>query len=134
MTPVVIDNSVFVAWCMSDEEDPLAVAAMARVTEYGGVVPRIWWYELRNVLLMNERRKRISRQEVSDTLADSRALGISVDDRHDEHQLIEFSRRFQLTVNDAAYLEVASRLRLPLATLDRRLREAAEALGIAILQ
>lgn len=118
---------------MSDEEDPLAVAAMARVTEHGGVLPRIWWYELRNALLLNERRKRISPQQVSDTVADSRALGISVDDRHDEDQLIEFSRRSQLGAHEAAYLEVASRLRLPLATLDPRLREAAETLGIAIL-
>ena len=56
MTPIVIDNSVFLAWCMGDEEEPTANSAMQQVIEQGGVTPRIWWYELRNALLVNERR------------------------------------------------------------------------------
>ena len=51
MTPIVIDNSVFLAWCMADEEEPTATSAMQHVVEEGGVAPRIWWYELRNVPL-----------------------------------------------------------------------------------
>ena len=53
---------------MGDEEEPTAAVAMRHVAEQGGVAPRIWWYELRNALLVNERRGRISRQQVSDTL------------------------------------------------------------------
>ena len=134
MTPIVIDNSVFLAWCMGDEEEPTAVSAMQHVAEEGGVTPRIWWYELRNALLMNERRGRISPQQVSDTLTDSLALGLSIDDEHDETLLLDLSRRFELTVYAATYLEVAFRRSLPLATLDHRLRKAAETVGVAIVQ
>ena len=132
MTSIVIDNSVFLAWCLGDEENPVATGAMRRVAEEGGVVPRIWWYELRNALLMNERRGRISPQQVSDTLADSLALGIVIDEEHDDSLILDFARRLKLTVYDAAYLEIAFRRSLPLATLDQRLREAAEAIGVAI--
>ena len=115
---------------MGDEDDPAATIVMRRVTEEGGVAPRIWWYELRNALLVNERRGRISAQKVSDTLADSLALGIETDNGHDEPLLLNFARKFELSVYDAAYLEVAYRRGLPLATLDRRMREAADAVGI----
>ena len=118
---------------MGDEEDPTAAGAMQHVAQHGGVAPRIWWYELRNALLMNERRGRISRQQVSDTLADSLALGISIDAAHEESQLLDLARRFELSVYDAAYLETALRRSLPLATLDRRLLEAAEVLGVALV-
>ena len=133
MTSIVVDNSLFLAWCLADEEEPTATGAMQRVAEAGGVAPRIWWYELRNALLVNERRGRIFSQQVSDTLADSLALGISIDDQHDESRLLELARRHGLTVYDAAYLEVAFRRGLPLATLDHRLREAAEAIGVAVV-
>ena len=132
MTSIVIDNSVFLAWCLGDEENPVATGAMQRVAEEGGVVPRIWWYELRNALLMNERRGRISPQQVSDTLADSLALGIVIDEEHDDSLILDFARRLKLTVYDAAYLEIAFRRSLPLATLGQRLREAAEAIGVEI--
>ena len=132
MTSIVIDNSVFLAWCLGDEENPVATGAMQRVAEEGGVVPRIWWYELRNALLMNERRGRISPQQVSDTLADSLALGIVIDEEHDDSLILDFARRLKLTVYDAAYLEIAFRRSLPLATLDQRLREAAEPIGVEL--
>ena len=119
---------------MGDEEEPTANSAMRQVIEQGGVAPRIWWYELRNALLVNERRGRISPQQVSDTLADSLALGILMDDEHDESRLFDLARRYELTVYDTAYLEVAARRSLPLATLDRRLRAAAESIGIAVVQ
>ena len=133
MKPVVVDNSVFLAWCLGDEEEPAATSAMEHVAERGGVVPRIWWYELRNALLMNERRGRITQQQVSDTLADSLEMGISIDDAHQESLLLDLARRFNLSVYDAAYLETALRRSLPLATLDHRMRKAAEALGVTLL-
>ena len=134
MTSIVIDNSVFLAWCLADEEEPTAIGAMQQVAEEGGVAPRIWWCELRDALLVNERRGRMSPQQVSDTLTDSLALGISMDDQHDESRLLELARRHGLTVDDAAYLEAAFRRGLPLATLDFRPREAAQAAGVAVVQ
>ena len=87
---------------------------------------------MRNALLTNERRGRISLRQVSDTLADSLALGIAIDDEHDGSLLLDIARAHGLTVYDATYLEVAIRRSLPHATLDRRLSKAAEAVGIAI--
>ena len=60
-------------------------------------------------------------------------MSIEIDDNHDGSQLLDFTRRFNLTVYDAAYLEVAFRRSLPLATLDHRLRKAADAIGIEII-
>ncbi|MDE0706101.1 MAG: type II toxin-antitoxin system VapC family toxin [Rhodospirillaceae bacterium] len=130
---VVIDCSVFLAWCMADEEEPAAVEAMRRVAESGGIAPGIWWYELRNALLVNERRGRITPQQVSDTLADGAALSIETDSEHDEATVLGFARQHSLTVYDAAYLEVAFRRGLPLATLDRRLCSAAADNGIGVI-
>lgn len=129
---IIVDNSVFLAWCMADEDDPTAAAALRYVIAQGGIAPGIWWYELRNALLMNERRGRITAQQVSDTLADSLELGISIDFEHDDARILDLARRFKLTIYDAAYLEVAHRRSLPLATLDRRLREAATVIGIDV--
>ena len=91
-------------------------------------MPRVWWYELRNALLMNERRGRISPQQVTDSLV----LGIVIDKEHDDSLILDFARRLKLTIYDTAYLETAFRRSLPLATLDQRLREAAEAIGVVI--
>ena len=106
---------------------------MQRVAEEGGFVPRIWWYELRNALVTNERRGRISPQQVADTLADSMELGIEIDDEHDGSLILDLARGHSLTVYDAAYLEVAVRRSLPLATLDQRLVNAAKAVGATII-
>lgn len=130
---IVIDCSVFLAWCMADEDEPAAVEAMQRVAGAGGVAPGIWWYELRNALLVNERRGRITPQQVSDTLADGSALGLEIDSEHDEATILGFARQHSLTIYDAAYLEVAFRRGLPLATLDRRLRSAAGDNGITVI-
>lgn len=127
---IVVDNSVFLAWCMRDEDNSMVLEVMRRVAEEGGVVPQIWWYEFRNALLTNERRNRISSPQASKILTVASALKVEVDKDHGELQLFDFARRFELTIYDAAYLEVASRRDLPLATLDRRMREAADAAGI----
>ena len=127
---VVVDCSVFLAWSLSDEDEPVATEAMRRVVSAGGVAPANWWYELRNALLMNERRGRLTAQHVAETLADCAALGIETDGRHDESLVLGLTREHALSVYDASYLEVASRRRLPLATLDRKLSEAAEAVGV----
>ena len=87
----------------------------------------------RQALLVNERRGRITAQQVSDTLADSSELGIEIDSVHDEATVLGFARQYGLTVYDAAYLEVAFRRGLPLATLDRRLSGAAADSGIAVI-
>ena len=105
---------------------------MHRVVEYGAVVPGIWWYELRNALVMNERRGRLSAADTAATLADLRQLRISLDQAHDRSVVVALARVHDLSVYDAAYLEVALRRTLAIASLDKRLLQAAAALKITI--
>ncbi len=129
---LVIDCSVVLAWSLADEDEDSATEALQRTVETGAVVPQLWWYELRNALLANERRGRVAPQQLVNMLADIMALGIEVDGEHDETGIFAFARRHSLTVYDAAYLEVAFRRSLPLATLDRKLAAAAAAEGVAV--
>ncbi len=130
---LVIDCSVVLAWSLADENEDSATEALRRTIETGAIVPQIWWYELRNALLMNEHRGRITPQQLANMLADIMALGIEMDSEHDEAGIFAFARRHSLTVYDAAYLEVAFRRGLPLATLDRRLAAAAAAEGVVVI-
>ena len=134
MRRVVPDNSIILSWCLADENDPRAERAMQLVIDHGAVVPGIWWYELRNALVVNERRGRLGAADSRSTLADLREMRITIDHEHDEALLLDLSRQHELSVYDAAYLEVALRLGLPLASLDQRLCEAASACDIALLE
>ena len=107
---------------------------MRLVIEEGAIVPGIWWYELRNALVVNERRGRLDSEDTRSTLADLRDLRIAIDHDHDESVLLDLSREHDLSVYDAAYLEVASRRALPLASLDRRLCTAASARHVDLLE
>ncbi|WP_419164449.1 type II toxin-antitoxin system VapC family toxin [Candidatus Palauibacter sp.] len=132
--PLVIDASVVLSWCLSDEDDPLAELAMRLTLEHFAVVPRIWWYEILNALSVNRRRGRLREDDVSATLADLKGMRILADDDHSDGVILDLVRRHGLSAYDAAYLETALRRSLPLASLDRRLRRAAEAAGATILR
>lgn len=132
--PIVMDNSIVLSWCLADEEDPLAELAMRLTIEEGAVVPAIWWYELRNALVVNERRGRIQTDVVQATLVDLEEMRIRLDADHDSGMVLELARRHGLSVYDASYLEVALRRALPLATLDQRLREAVAASGGVLVE
>ena len=133
---LVLDCSVALSWCFADERTPVTDALLDRVAESGALVPQLWPLEVLNGLCMAERRKRLDagrRQGLADFL---RALPIAVDpdtalQAWDTIQLLAI--RFRLTLYDAAYLELAQRQGLPLATLDRELRAAGGALGVTLL-
>ena len=133
MTTVVLDNSVVLSWCLNDERHALANRAMDFAIARAAVAPHIWWYELRNALVINERRGRLNARDTQATLEDIARMRIALDRNHDERVLFELARQYRLSAYDAAYLEVARRRRLPLASLDRRLREAATDCGVALL-
>ena len=130
---MVLDNSIVLSWCLTDEDHPVAEKAMRIVVEDGAVVPGIWWYELRNALVVNERRGRLDAEHTQSTLADLRELRITIDHEHNEAVLLDLSRQGNLSVYDAAYLEVARRRAIPLASLDRRLCKVASACQVALL-
>jgi predicted nucleic acid-binding protein len=118
---------------MSDEQHAVATLAFERTRRDFATVPAIWWYEVRNMLVMNERRGRISVADSNQVLLDMSRMRIRIDAFQDHVNLPGLARQYQLTVYDAAYLELAIRNQFPLATLDKALRAAAEAAGVPLL-
>lgn len=119
---------------MLDEDHALADQAMELTLRNGAVVPGIWWYEVRNALVANERRGRIDADHTRARLADLREMRISPDHDHDDRVVLDLARKHRLSVYDAAYVETALRRSLPLASLDRRLCEAAATSGARLVE
>src|SRR6202034_166417 len=97
----------------------------------------VWSLEVANALLMGERRKRITEAKVAPFLALLQTLPITVDDEtalRAWQDTLHLARLHDLTVYDAAYLEWAVRLALPLASLDDKLKAAAAAAGVSEFQ
>jgi predicted nucleic acid-binding protein len=131
---IVIDASVAAAWFFPDEGSAMARRAGEHVANDGGIVPRLFWFEIRNALLIGERRKRFDQVVSSRFLARLDALPIDVDHRPSSDQVLALARRHSLTGYDAAYLELALRSAAPLATLDRELASAAAAQGVSLVR
>ena len=93
----------------------------------------LWCHELRNVLLVGERRGRLTEQETARFLRDTSGLRSSLDRTPDELAVMALARWHRLTVYDTAYLELALREAVALATLDQALARAARAQGMAVL-
>jgi len=121
----VADVSVMASWCFPDEGHPHAEAALRRMADEPAVVPMLLWFELRNVLLMAERRNRLSEAETARFLNYVRELPVEMDSAPDEIVVLGLARTHRLSVYDAVYLELAQRRTLPLATLDEALIDAA---------
>lgn len=131
--PIVVDCSVAAAWALADERTAWTSAALSSATAEGAIVPSLFWYEIRNILIVNEQRRRIKPSQTARFLADVDPL-TDVDLRPVESDLLELARAHHLTVYDASYLELASRLGLPLCTLDKQLVEAASKIGVTLWQ
>jgi predicted nucleic acid-binding protein len=131
--PLVVDVSATLGWYFLDEITPTAEAARRNLVLGGAVVPALWWFEVRNTLIVGERRGRLDAIQTSEILAQIEALPISRDREPDSEAVLALARAHRLTVYDAAYLELALRADLPLATLDRQLAAAARAVRVPLL-
>jgi predicted nucleic acid-binding protein len=132
---VVVDSSATLAWVYADETTKAINEFFAGVNERGAWVPALWRLEVANVLEMGVRRGRHDAAFRDATLEDLALLPIGVDpdtDRHAWGATMRLANRHKLTVYDAAYLELAQRRGLPLATLDKDLRQAAKAEGVVL--
>lgn len=132
----VLDNTVALAWCFEDEQTPAVMDLLDRVAETGANAPALWPLEALNDLLMAERRKRTDSRRRMRLMAFLQDLPIVLDLDTAERAWVETIRlaeRFKLTVYDAAYLELAQRHRLPIASLDKPVRTATTTIGIEIL-
>jgi predicted nucleic acid-binding protein len=136
VTGFVIDASSVLAWCFEDEGGAEADALIEKVATEGATVPGLWSLEIANGLVMGEHRRRIKAAESAAFVAMIEELPIVTDQATGTralHETMSLAREHGLTAYDAAYLELAMRLGLPLATDDRSLRVAAERLGVTLL-
>ncbi len=132
----VLDNSIALAWCFEDEQTPAIMALLDRVTETGAFAPLLWPLEALNGLLSAERRRRLDRDRRTRLASFLRALPVTLDPSTADRAwdtTNNLAERHGLTIYDAAYLELAQRRRLPLASLDKAVRAAAAALRIEIV-
>jgi predicted nucleic acid-binding protein len=133
---LVLDSSATLAWIYGDETTQPIRRLFDLVADEGAVVPSLWRLEVANSLTVAVHRGRIDAGFRRAALGDLRLLDIATDQHTDLHawsETLDVADRFQLTVYDAAYLELAQRRGLPLATLDEELCTAAAALGLRLL-
>jgi predicted nucleic acid-binding protein len=133
----VLDGSVTMVWGFEDEADDYAEAILERMPDLQAHVPSLWPLEVANALLVGERRRRITSAETARFLAILGAFPITVDDQTVAHawsDTMHLARAHNLSSYDAAYLELAIRLGLPLAALDGKLKTAAGAMGVPLFE
>jgi predicted nucleic acid-binding protein len=131
----VLDGSVTLAWYFADEADAYADEVGRQLPSVRAIVPTIWPLEVANAVLMGERRKRSTAAQAATWISYLLTLPITVDDETSAHALgtiLSLSRMQGLSAYDAAYLDLAMRRGLPLASLDDRLKAAAAAVGVSL--
>lgn len=132
--PFVLDASIALAWCFDDEADHSTDAVLDLLREDTAFAPSLWSLEVANVLLLAERRRRITESQIAHFLRLLDGLPITLDlTLHPRQVLIDAGRRHSLTAYDACYLVTAQSFGLPLATRDADLRAAAKRAGVALL-
>ncbi len=138
MARLVPDASVTLTWCFEDEAIVWTDALLGNLRAGDeATVPAHWPVEVANAILIAIRRGRISRDKANRFLGDLRALPIRIDTESNGtafDKAFKLAEQYNLTVYDAAYLELAIREALPLATLDDDLRQAARAAGVGLAE
>jgi len=127
-----MDASITASWCFPDETSLVADRAFARIAEEKAAVPAHWWFELRNVLLVGERRGRLGTRQTHRFLKLLGDLDIEIDREPDEGSTFDLARRHALTFYDAAYLDLSLR-HGALASLDAALVKAASTEGVVLI-
>jgi len=129
----VLDCSVTMAWCFENEADPRADAVLNSMSKATACVPCLWGLEVANVLLVGERRGRLTEADVSAFASRMQQMPIEQEptpDMETVNRVLALARHHGLSAYDAAYLELAMRLAIPLATLDAKLQAAARNAGV----
>ena len=136
MTAFVLDCSIACAWLFDDEASPETDNLLTYLKDGGALVPNLWHLEVGNVLLQAEKRGRISATQISGRLELLNKLPITTDTETAPRafrEVMTLARSQKLTTYDAAYLELAIRRGVPLATRDKALVRAADAVQIETL-
>lgn len=135
--PFVLDASVALAWHFEDEALEYADRVLDRLQEDDAFVPAVWPLEVANGLLAAERRRRLSAADVAQAQAILSDLPVTVNELALEDALgpvLDLARAHSLSAYDAAYLDLAMREGLSLATQDNHLRAAAMRVGVALVE
>jgi predicted nucleic acid-binding protein len=133
---VVLDSSMTLGFLLEDERSASIEAVFEQIAVEGAVVPTLWYLEVANSLNVAAKRKRITEEFRDAALDDLSVFDIVADKETQLHawkSTLLLASALGLTVYDAAYLELAQRLRLPLATLDHALATAAKETGVIVL-
>jgi predicted nucleic acid-binding protein len=137
VTDFVLDASIALSWCFKNEATVAADRVLERLAAEAASVPAIWHLEIANVLALSERRRRSPPARSSEFIALLETLLIIIDEETPSRALgrvLDLARAERLTAYDAAYLELAMRLGVPLASKDADLCGAAERLGVSVLR
>ena len=132
----VLDASITLTWCFQDERTPKTDVLLEKLETESAFVPGLWTLEIGNILLTACRKQRITYANATEFLSLLNALDIRIDDRYAHygfHEIFLLAHAEKLTTYDAAYLELAMREGLPLATKDLQLSEAALRLGVEVI-
>ena len=132
----VLDSSIVLAWLLPGETNDAAERLADRMEQEFASVPAIWALESINALLMAQRRGRIKDNEPDRFISAVLALPIEVDRESvgpGMSAILALARKLGLTAYDTAYLELAQRQGLPLATLDVKPRQACRAVNVRVL-
>ena len=135
MSDLVLDASLALQWFLVDEADrKYSLSVLSSLSEKQAVAPVLWFYEVGNGLLMAYRRKRIAQDQIDGFLTRLKNLPIQAAalEPIEVLDLPALAQTHSLTNYDAAYLSLALRLGLPLATSDAALRRAATAAAVPI--
>jgi len=130
----VVDTSVVMAWCFADEGNAYTAAVLDSLGSGEALVPAIWPLEVGNVLLVAERRKRLTPADSARFLTLLSALPIRVEQEPPARMfqdILVLARQTKLSTYDASYLDLALRHGLPIATQDTALRKAAKKSGVS---
>jgi predicted nucleic acid-binding protein len=121
------------AWFFKDEADAYSNNILERLAKTTAWVPAIWKLEVANAFLMAENKKRISSAEIVQAMAEIKLLPIEIErEEPDSAILLNLARRYNLSVYDATYLDLAIRRGFPLASKDNKLISAAKKCGVEL--
>ena len=133
MNDFVLDAPVALAWFLDDEQAPQAGIVRSRLVRDKAFVPQLWRLEVRNGLIIAERRGRLSANRMNECLEALKWLPIQTDSEAVLEMVVSLARLHKLSCYDAVYLELAKRRDAALASFDGALLRAAAKEGVQVL-
>lgn len=126
----VVDASIVAAWLLPDESNELAERARLAMTSEDALAPDLLLHEIRNILIVSERRNRVTADSATRLLAGLRRVPLILVEMKDDRGILQLAREHRLSGYDATYLALAVAHNTALVILDRKLDAAARVAGL----